>query len=83
MSSPNEDVGAPKRPSAGNTPGEVLQQTRNLRGCPVKIAMVGVALVTTIGYLTLYSKKKPEVTALEVAKVTAGITDDDTTRPRK
>ncbi|KAJ8766819.1 hypothetical protein K2173_008373 [Erythroxylum novogranatense] len=52
---------------------EVLHQRRNVGRCPVRMAMGGVAIAAALGYLVLYSKKKPEATALDVAKATTGI----------
>ncbi|KAJ6372519.1 hypothetical protein OIU76_026924 [Salix suchowensis] len=61
---------------------EVLHQRRKLPQCPVKMAIGGVALVASLGYFVLYSKKKPEASALDVAKVTAGVADPANTHPR-
>ncbi|WCJ30111.1 hypothetical protein M5689_011689 [Euphorbia peplus] len=49
---------------------EVLPQTKKLPGCPLKMAVGGGLIVATIGYFVLYSHKKPEASALDVAKVT-------------
>ncbi|KAF6172822.1 hypothetical protein GIB67_034674 [Kingdonia uniflora] len=68
------------RPPPGKQPGEVLHQRRNLPSSPLRMAAVGFVVISTIGYLTLYSKKKPKVSALEVPKVATGVTDSDTTR---
>ncbi|KAB2080202.1 hypothetical protein ES319_A05G055100v1 [Gossypium barbadense] len=37
----------------------------------MKMAIGGVAIVATLGYFALYSNKKPEASAKDVAKVTA------------
>lgn len=47
----------------------------------MKMAISGVALVATLGYFVLYSKKQPEASALDVAKGTAGVADPANTRP--
>ncbi|XVE71146.1 hypothetical protein DITRI_Ditri10aG0127000 [Diplodiscus trichospermus] len=60
---------------------EVLNQTRK-GPCPAKMAIGGFAIVATLGYVVLYSKKKPEASALDVAKVTAGVAKPENTRPR-
>lgn len=61
----------------------VLHQRGKLPICPAKLALGGVAIVMTIGYFTLYSHKKPEATALDVAKVSTGVASaPDQTRPR-
>ncbi|KAJ6863321.1 transmembrane protein [Populus alba x Populus x berolinensis] len=59
----------------------VLHQRRKLSLCPMKMAISGVALVATLGYFVLNSKKQPEASALAVAKVTAGVADPANTRP--
>lgn len=61
---------------------EVLHQRGKMRVCPVRAVMGGLAVAATIGYFVLYSKKKPEASALDVAKVTAGVAHPDNTHPR-
>ncbi|CAK7338194.1 unnamed protein product [Dovyalis caffra] len=61
---------------------EVLHQRRKVSLCPMKMAIGGVAVVATIGYFVLYTKKKPEASALDVAKVTAGVANPSNTHPR-
>ncbi|MBA0744979.1 hypothetical protein Gogos_007575 [Gossypium gossypioides] len=46
------------------------------------MAIGGVAIVATLGYFSLYSSKKPEASAKDVAKVTAGVAKPGDTRPR-
>ncbi|KAL5703725.1 hypothetical protein ACHQM5_022246 [Ranunculus cassubicifolius] len=70
-----------KKPPPGSPAGEVLHQRRNMPFCPLRMAAGGFLMFATIGYFTLYSKKKAEVSALEVAKVSANVTDSQTTRP--
>ena len=60
----------------------VLHQRRKFSQCPMKMAIGGVAVVTTIGYFVLYTKKKPEASALDVAKVAAGVANPSDTHPR-
>ncbi|OWM72800.1 hypothetical protein CDL15_Pgr021106 [Punica granatum] len=62
---------------------EVLHQRRTMPKCPLKLAVGGVMFAAVIGYLTLYTKKKPEASAVDVAKVTAGIAGPENTHPRK
>ncbi|TXG60798.1 hypothetical protein EZV62_012161 [Acer yangbiense] len=62
---------------------EVLHQRKSLGKCPLKMAMTGVAFTGIVGYFVLYSKKKPEASALDVAKVTAGVAHPDNTHPRR
>lgn len=62
---------------------DVLHQRKKLPFCPAKAAVGGFAFVAAIAYLTLYSKKKPEATALDVAKVASGTASPQNTRPRK
>ncbi|KAF8393021.1 hypothetical protein HHK36_021262 [Tetracentron sinense] len=63
--------------------GGVLHQRRNLPFSPMKMAIGGFLIAATIGYLTLYAKKKPEATARDVAKVSAGVSKPEDTHPRK
>uniref|UniRef100_A0A803MI75 Uncharacterized protein n=1 Tax=Chenopodium quinoa TaxID=63459 RepID=A0A803MI75_CHEQI len=63
-------------------PGEALHQRRNLPFCPLRLAIGGVAVAGIIGYSVLYSKKKPEASAVDVAKVTSGVATPDNTHPR-
>ncbi|KAJ4709643.1 F8M12.18 protein [Melia azedarach] len=62
---------------------EVLHQRKSLGQCPLKMAFTGVAFAGILGYFVLYSKKKPEASAVDVAMVTAGVAQPDNTRPRK
>ncbi|CAK9154107.1 unnamed protein product [Ilex paraguariensis] len=75
-------VEASKRPP-GHDPGGVLHQRRKLPYSPFAMAVGGFLVVATIGYFTLYIKKKPEASAREVAKVTTGVATPEDTRPRK
>ncbi|KAF8400517.1 hypothetical protein HHK36_013816 [Tetracentron sinense] len=74
-------VEASKRPP-GQQPGGVLHQRRNLPFCPKRMAVGGFLLIASIGYFTLYVKKKPEASAVDVAKVATGVAVPDNTRPR-
>ncbi|KAK5830202.1 hypothetical protein PVK06_013996 [Gossypium arboreum] len=47
----------------------------------MKMAIDGVAIVATLGYFALYSNKKPEASAKDVAKVTADVSKPGNTRP--
>lgn len=74
----------PKMPSPGPHTKEVLHQRRKLPFCPARMAVGGFAIVLTLGYFTLYSKKKPEATAIDVARVATGISaTPENTYPRK
>ncbi|MBA0690541.1 hypothetical protein Goari_008207 [Gossypium aridum] len=46
------------------------------------MAIGGVTIFATLGYFALYSNKKPEASAKDVAKVTAGVAKPGNTRPR-
>ncbi|KAK4757599.1 hypothetical protein SAY87_018900 [Trapa incisa] len=54
---------------AASAAKDVLHQRGSLPKCPMKLAIGGVAAAAFIGYLTLFSKKKPEASAIDVAKV--------------
>lgn len=68
---------------AANAAKDVLHQRGTLPKCPMKLAIGGVAAAAVLGFLTLFSKKKPEATAVDVAKVTVGIAGPENTHPRK
>ncbi|CAI9098819.1 OLC1v1035532C1 [Oldenlandia corymbosa var. corymbosa] len=61
---------------------EVLGQTRKLGVSPARMAVGGVAVIMTLAYFTLYSHKKPEASALDVARVSSGTASPQNTRPR-
>ncbi|KAL6984915.1 hypothetical protein U1Q18_018296 [Sarracenia purpurea var. burkii] len=69
MSSSSKAEATPKMPQPGPSTKDVLHQRRSLPYCPARMAVGGFAIAAAIGYLTLLSKKKPEVTALDVARV--------------
>ncbi|KAK7304818.1 hypothetical protein VNO77_42707 [Canavalia gladiata] len=61
---------------------EVLHQRRKMPFCPMKMAIGGFAASVVIGYFVLYSHKKPEASAMDVAKVTTGMAKPENTHPR-
>ncbi|KAM1388164.1 hypothetical protein ACFX2I_016327 [Malus domestica] len=69
--------------SPGHNPGGVLHQRRGLPLGPIIMAVTGFLIVGTIGYFSLYTLKKPEATAGDVAKVSANVATPEDTRPRK
>ncbi|CAL5358826.1 hypothetical protein CsSME_00048875 [Camellia sinensis var. sinensis] len=75
-------VDSSKRPP-GHNPGEVLHQRRKLPFSPYTMALGGFLIVATLGYFTLYAKKKPEASAGDVAKVATGTAKPEDTHPRK
>nr|CAN76000.1 hypothetical protein VITISV_019164 [Vitis vinifera] len=77
------EAGAPKMPAAGQHSTEVLHQRSKLPHSPLKLAIGGLAFVAALSYFTLYTKKKPEASALDVAKVVAGVSTPEDTHPRK
>ncbi|CAH9086568.1 unnamed protein product [Cuscuta epithymum] len=82
MATGKADQTSPKLPSPGQQHTGVLNQTRRLSVCPAKMAVGGLAVAVTIGYFTLYSNKKPEATAIDVARVATGTGTPSNTRPR-
>lgn len=75
-------VEASKRPP-GHNPGGILHQRRSLPYGLFTITLAGAAIVGGLWYFTLYAKKKPEASAIDVARVSAGVADPEDTRPRK
>ncbi|KAL0345806.1 UNVERIFIED_CONTAM: hypothetical protein Sradi_4411900 [Sesamum radiatum] len=75
--------GTPRTASATQHSTEVLNQRKKMPFCPARLAVGGFAVAMVIGYFTLYSNKKPEATALDVARVASGTANIDNTRPRK
>ncbi|PSS21037.1 Protein sumv-1 like [Actinidia chinensis var. chinensis] len=73
----------PKMPPPGEHTKEVLHQRRKLPYCPARMAIGGFAIVVTLGYFTLYSKKKPEASAADVARVATGVATPENTYPPK
>ncbi|XP_059452947.1 uncharacterized protein LOC132183609 [Corylus avellana] len=71
-----------KVPSPGQHSTEVLHQRRKLPFCPVRMAIGGFAITAALGFLVLYSKKKPEASAADVAKVVVGVAHPENTHPR-
>ncbi|KAL6331642.1 hypothetical protein AAG906_011582 [Vitis piasezkii] len=65
------EAGAPKMPAAGQHSTEVLHQRSKLPHSPLKLAIGGLAFVA------------PEASALDVAKVVAGVSTPEDTHPRK
>lgn len=79
-------VEASKRPPGhGRGPGEVLHQRRRLPFSYTTMTLAGFAITAIIGYGVLYSKKKAEVDAVDVARVATNTARPENTenRPRK
>jgi hypothetical protein len=72
-----------KVPSPGRHSTEALHQRKKLPFCPIRMAIGGFAFTAALGYLVLYSKKKPEASAVDVAKVSVGVAHPDNTHPRQ
>ncbi|KAG9455875.1 hypothetical protein H6P81_000383 [Aristolochia fimbriata] len=64
----------------GHGPGEVLHQRRSLPYSLKTMTAAGFVITGVIGYLTLYSKKKPEASAADVAKAAVGVADPEQNR---
>ena len=75
-------VEASKRPP-GHHPGELLHQRRKLPVTMTTMIIGGLLITAAVGYSVLYSRKKREASALDVAKVATGVADPRDTRPRK
>ncbi|KAF5813044.1 hypothetical protein HanRHA438_Chr03g0104771 [Helianthus annuus] len=63
---------------------QVLHQTKKgAPKSPISMMLCGFAVIGGLAYFTLYSHKKPEATALDVAKVATGTASTANTRPQK
>ncbi|KAK7260959.1 hypothetical protein RIF29_27262 [Crotalaria pallida] len=67
----------------GHGPGGVLHQRKSLPFSFPAMAIGGLLLTGAIGYSVLYTRKKPEASAKDVAKVSVGVANPEETRPRK
>ncbi|KAK7388379.1 hypothetical protein VNO78_23195 [Psophocarpus tetragonolobus] len=61
---------------------DVLHQRGKMPRCPMKMAVGGFAAISVLGYFVLYCNKKPEASAMDVAKVSTGMSNPDNTHPR-
>ncbi|KAK1434038.1 hypothetical protein QVD17_10956 [Tagetes erecta] len=77
----NLGVESSKRPP-GHNPGGVLHQRRSLPFSVTTMTVVGFFMAVGIGYGVLYATKKPEASAVDVAKVTTGVANPSNTHPR-
>lgn len=71
-----------KRPP-GHGPGGVLHQRSKLPFSFTTMTVAGLLLTAAIGYSVLYTRKKPEASAVDVAKVSVGVAKPEETRPKK
>lgn len=78
-------VEASRRPPGGGhgSAGNVLHQRKSLPFSFTKMTVAGLAITAVLGYMVLYVKKKPEATAVDVAKVSVGVANPEDTRPKK
>ncbi|KAE9608326.1 hypothetical protein Lal_00026424 [Lupinus albus] len=60
---------------------EVLHQRKKMPMNPMTMAIAGFAATFVMGYCVLYTKKKPEASAMDVAKVASGTSNPENTRP--
>lgn len=71
-----------KQPSPGQHSTKILHQRSKVPFRPMSMAIGGIAIAAALGFSVLYSMKKPEASALDVAKVATGISHPEITRPR-
>ncbi|KAF5789432.1 hypothetical protein HanRHA438_Chr09g0382751 [Helianthus annuus] len=62
---------------------QVLQQTAKPPKSPISKMLGGLVIIGGLAYFVLYAHKKPEATALDVAKVATGTATTENTRPQK
>ncbi|XP_020210570.1 uncharacterized protein LOC109795463 [Cajanus cajan] len=73
---------ASKRPP-GHGATEVLHQRKSLPYNFTTMTIAGLLITAAVGYTVLYSKKKPEASAKDVAKVSVGVANPEDTHPKK
>ena len=61
---------------------DVLHQRKKVPFCPMRMAIGGFAAISVLGYFVLFANKKPEASALDVAKVSTGMAHPENTHPR-
>ncbi|CAH1449247.1 unnamed protein product [Lactuca virosa] len=72
------------RASEAMATGQVLHQTsKGAPKSPIRMMLGGFVVIGALAYFTLYYHKKPEATALDVAKVATGTANLGNTRPQK
>ncbi|XP_010526251.1 PREDICTED: uncharacterized protein LOC104803862 [Tarenaya hassleriana] len=75
-------VESSKRPP-GHNPGGVLHQRRKLPYSYTTMGIAGLLISGAVMYAAIYVRKKPEATAVDVAKATTGLGRPEDTHPRK
>ncbi|TMW95565.1 hypothetical protein EJD97_008657 [Solanum chilense] len=75
-------VESSKRPP-GHNPGTVLHQRGRLPYSITTMTIVGLGIAGVVWYGTMYAMKKPEASAVDVAKVATGVGGPKDTHPRK
>ncbi|WOH02778.1 hypothetical protein DCAR_0522167 [Daucus carota subsp. sativus] len=83
MGTDSKQHNVPSQNSNMKHANQTLPASNRGTSSPKMAVFGGFAVLAAIGYTILYSHKKPEASAADVAKVASGTGDKKNTHPRK